>query len=150
MIFQPRIKLPPLRPPCGRPGCACLADVSFGSCWDWGSLTRCPECSMFNVHILWFSTLSFSNFQNENIQCQGVLGRLIRDSRNLVVIFCKYLAYALIALTHTCYLIKNYSPDELKKFLPLKNVKGMASETWCQYPNEGPVIYLDKIFTCIV
>jgi len=60
---------------------------------------------------------------------QGVLGRLIRDSRNLVVIFCKYLAYALIALTHTCYLIKNYSPDELKKFLPLKNVKGMASET---------------------
>ena len=58
-----------------------------------------------------------------------MLGRLIRDSRNLVVIFCKYLAYALIALTHTCYLIKNYSPDELKKFLPLKNVKGMASET---------------------
>jgi len=60
---------------------------------------------------------------------QGVLGRLIRDSRNLVVIFCKYMAYAIIALTHTCYLIKNYSPDELKKFLPLKNVKGMASET---------------------
>ena len=60
---------------------------------------------------------------------QGVLGRLIRDSRNLVVIFCKYMAYAIIALTHTCYLIKNYSPDELNKFLPLKNVKGMASET---------------------
>ena len=60
---------------------------------------------------------------------QGVLGRLIRDSRNLVVIFCKYMAYAIIALTHTCYLIKNYSPDELKKFLPVKNVKGLASET---------------------
>lgn len=58
-----------------------------------------------------------------------LLGRLIRDSRSLVVIFCKYMAYAIIALTHTCYLIKNYGPDELKKFLPLNNVKGMASET---------------------
>ena len=145
------MKLPPLRPPCGRPGRACLADVSCGSCRDRGSLPRCPDSqfSMFNVQILKFSILTFS-VKIFNIQCQGVLGRLIRDSRNLVVIFCKYLAYALIALTHTCYLIKNYSPDELKKFLPLKNVKGMASETWCQYPNEGPVIYLDKIFTCIV
>jgi len=59
---------------------------------------------------------------------QGTLGRLIRDSRNLVVIFCKYMAYAIIALTHTCYLIKNYAPDDLKKFLPLQNVKGLASE----------------------
>jgi len=59
----------------------------------------------------------------------GLLGRLIRDSRSLVVIFCKYMAYAIIALTHTCYLIKNYAPDELKKFLPPQNVKGMACET---------------------
>eukprot|EP00092_Neocalanus_flemingeri_P014640 GFUD01015796.1.p1 GENE.GFUD01015796.1~~GFUD01015796.1.p1 ORF type:complete len:410 (+),score=89.91 GFUD01015796.1:98-1327(+) len=59
----------------------------------------------------------------------SMLGRLIRDSRNIVVIFCKYIAYAIIALTHTCYLIKNYAPDELKKFLPPQNVRGMASET---------------------
>jgi len=58
-----------------------------------------------------------------------LLGRLIRDSRSLVVIFCKYMAYAIIALTHTCYLIKNYGPDDLKKFLPVQNVKGMACET---------------------
>jgi len=59
----------------------------------------------------------------------SMLGRLIRDTRNIVVIFCKYIAYAIIALTHTCYLIKNYAPDELKKFLPPQNVRGMASET---------------------
>jgi len=59
----------------------------------------------------------------------SMLGRLIRDTRNIVVIFCKYIAYAIIALTHTCYLIKNYAPDELKKFLPPQSVRGMASET---------------------
>jgi len=59
----------------------------------------------------------------------SMLGRLIRDTRNIVVIFCKYIAYAIIALTHTCYLIKNYAPDELKKFLPPQTVRGMASET---------------------
>jgi len=58
----------------------------------------------------------------------GMLGRLVRDSRNLVVVFCKYMAYAIIALTHTCYLIKNYAPDDLKKFLPPQNVKGLALE----------------------
>ena len=41
----------------------------------------------------------------------SMLGRLIRDTRNIVVIFCKYIAYAVIALTHTCYLIKNYQSD---------------------------------------
>ena len=59
----------------------------------------------------------------------SMLGRLIRDTRNIVVIFCKYIAYAIIALTHTCYLIKNYAPDELKKYLPPQAVRGMASET---------------------
>lgn len=59
----------------------------------------------------------------------SVLGKMVRDSRALVVIFCKYVAYAIIALTHTCYLIKNYAPAELKKFLPPQNVRGMASES---------------------
>ena len=60
---------------------------------------------------------------------KSMLGRLIRDTRNIVVIFCKYIAYAIIALTHTCYLIKNYAPDDLKKYLPPQAVRGMASET---------------------
>ena len=59
----------------------------------------------------------------------SMLGRLIRDTRNIVVIFCKYIAYAIIALTHTCYLIKNYAPDDIKKYLPPQTVRGMASET---------------------
>ena len=60
----------------------------------------------------------------------SILGKLIKETRNIVVIFCKYIAYAIIALTHTCYLIKNYAPDDLKKYLPPQAVRGMASETW--------------------
>jgi len=59
----------------------------------------------------------------------SMLGKLLREARSIVVVFCKYTAYAIIALTHTCYLIKNYAPDDLKKFLPPQNVRGMASET---------------------
>jgi len=72
-----------------------------------------------------------THFESAEIEevSSSMLGRLIRDTRNIVVIFCKYIAYAIIALTHTCYLIKNYAPDELKKFLPPQNVRGMASET---------------------
>ena len=57
------------------------------------------------------------------------LARLLRDTKLAQVVFCKYIAYAIIALTHTCYLIKNYAPDELKKFLPVQNVRGLAQET---------------------
>ncbi len=59
----------------------------------------------------------------------SVLARLIKDTKLALVVFCKYIAYAIIALTHTCYLIKNYAPDELKKFLPVQNVRGLAQET---------------------
>ena len=59
----------------------------------------------------------------------SMLGRLVRDTRYIVVIFCKYIAYAIIALTHTCYLIKNYGPDDLKKYFPPQAVRGLASET---------------------
>ena len=59
----------------------------------------------------------------------SALGRLVKEVRNLVVIFCKYCAYAIIALTHTCYLIKNYGPGEqFNKFLPADRVRGMALE----------------------
>ncbi len=59
----------------------------------------------------------------------SMLTRLLRDTKLALVVFCKYIAYAIIALTHTCYLIKNYAPDELKKFLPVQNVRGLAQET---------------------
>ena len=59
----------------------------------------------------------------------SLLGKIIRETKHVVVVFCKYIAYAIIALTHTCYLIKNYSPDNLKNFLPPQNVRGMAYET---------------------
>ena len=59
----------------------------------------------------------------------NLLDRLARDTRHLVVLFCKYVAYAIIALTHTCYLIKNYAPDEIKRFLPTDRVRGLALET---------------------
>ena len=59
----------------------------------------------------------------------SALGRLVKEVRNLVVIFCKYCAYAIIALTHTCYLIKNYGPDDVRKYLPPQTVRGLASET---------------------
>ena len=39
-----------------------------------------------------------------------MLERLISESKHLVVLFCKYLGYIIIALTHTCYLLKNYKP----------------------------------------
>jgi len=59
----------------------------------------------------------------------SLLGKMMKETRRVVVVFCKYIAYAVIALTHTCYLIKNYAPDDLKKFLPPGNVKGLASES---------------------
>jgi hypothetical protein len=59
----------------------------------------------------------------------SMLTRLLRDTKLALIVFCKYIAYAIIALTHTCYLIKNYAPDELKKFLPVQNVRGLAQET---------------------
>jgi len=59
----------------------------------------------------------------------SVLERIIRETRHVVVVFCKYIAYAVIALTHTCYIIKNYVPDEFRKYLPPKSVKGLAVET---------------------
>jgi len=59
----------------------------------------------------------------------SVLEKIIRETRHVVVVFCKYIAYAVIALTHTCYIIKNYAPDDLRKYLPPKNVKGLAVES---------------------
>ena len=73
-----------------------------------------------------FSPLSLAEIEEVSA---SLLGKLLKETRRAVVVFCKYIAYAIIALTHTCYLIKNYGPDDVKKYLPPQAVRGMASET---------------------
>ncbi len=63
-----------------------------------------------------------------------VLSKLIGDSRHLAVLFCKYLGYVVIAITHTCYLLRNYCPPDSrarqeKMYLPPDRVRGMAEES---------------------
>ena len=38
-----------------------------------------------------------------------MIEKLIRESKNVVVLFCKYAGYMLIAITHTCYMLRHYS-----------------------------------------
>ena len=40
----------------------------------------------------------------------AMLERLVIDTRHLVTVFCKYLGFVIIAVTHTCYLLRHYSP----------------------------------------
>jgi len=53
---------------------------------------------------------------------------LIENNMQLVVFFCKYIAYGVIALTHTCYLLKNYNSFEFKKYLPSMKKQGIHNE----------------------
>ena len=38
-----------------------------------------------------------------------MMDKLIKETKHLVVLFCKYIGYAIIALTHTCFLLKHYT-----------------------------------------
>ena len=38
-----------------------------------------------------------------------MIEKLIRETKNIVVLFCKYAGYILIAVTHTCYMLRHYS-----------------------------------------
>ena len=75
----------------------------------------------------------------------SMLDKLIEQTRHLVVLFCKYIGYALIAVMHTCYLLKHYgqrpapAADERNEtdpnlplpeshFMPVEKVKGLAME----------------------
>ena len=61
-----------------------------------------------------------------------MLNRLIRESHHMVVLFCKYVGYAIIALSHTCYLLRHYSPEKheaAKRFLPVDRIRGLAVES---------------------
>ena len=38
-----------------------------------------------------------------------MIEKLIREAKNIVVLFCKYAGYMLIAITHTCYMLRHYT-----------------------------------------
>lgn len=77
-----------------------------------------------------------------------MLDKLIKQTRHLVVLFCKYIGYALIAVMHTCYLLRHYGTknvnsqsDEIVQennpmasvlvdghYIPVEKVRGYAME----------------------
>ena len=86
-----------------------------------------------------------------------MIEKMIREAKNFVVLFCKYAGYMLIAITHTCYMLRhytgsttatsvvethrnnnlqngdilshNYVEQKPDTFLPPERVKGLAMET---------------------
>jgi len=76
----------------------------------------------------------------------SMLDRLIEQTRHLVVLFCKYIGYALIAIMHTCYLLRHYGQKPAQNneerhqtdpmlaavaeghYMPIEKVKGLAVE----------------------
>ncbi len=38
-----------------------------------------------------------------------MIEKLVRTAKNVVVLFCKYAGYILIAFTHTCYMLRHYT-----------------------------------------
>ena len=86
-----------------------------------------------------------------------MIEKMIREAKNFVVLFCKYAGYMLIAITHTCYMLRhytgsttatsvvethrnnnlqngdilshNYVEQKPDTFLPPERVKGLAMDT---------------------
>jgi len=56
------------------------------------------------------------------------LTSLINEMKNVLIVLCKYIAYGIIALTHTCFLLKNFTSHDYKNVLPKEKLKGLASE----------------------
>ena len=42
----------------------------------------------------------------------AMMANLITEARHLAVLFCKYMGYVVIAVTHTCYILRHYSPPQ--------------------------------------
>ena len=59
------------------------------------------------------TTLQWLLSQDDSDSIEEVTGtmmeKLVKDTKHLVVLFCKYIGYAIIALTHTCFLLKHYT-----------------------------------------
>ena len=105
----------------------------------------------------------FSQADDDSIEelTSPMIEKLIREAKNVVVLFCKYAGYLLIALTHTCYMLRHFTgtPSVVKKaenvpatapvvvavqngdllqqipntFLPPDKVKGLAREAWTHF-----------------
>ena len=72
------------------------------------------NCILFKGNLLDAqSTLQWLLSQVDEDSIEEVTGtmmeKLIKDTKHLVVLFCKYIGYAIIALTHTCFLLKHYT-----------------------------------------
>jgi len=79
-----------------------------------------------------FENVGLRDWLSENIHHQQIeiqnLATIIEENVQVVIFFCKYIAYGVIALTHTCYLLKNYNSFEFKKFLPSFKTRGIFYE----------------------
>jgi len=73
------------------------------------------------------NTLQWLLSQADSASIEEVTGtmmdKLIKETKHLVVLFCKYIGYAIIALTHTCYLLKHYTstPSQHSNNPPVAN-----------------------------
>ena len=87
-----------------------------------------------------------------------MIEKMIREAKNFVVLFCKYAGYMLIAITHTCYMLRHYTgsttatsvvqnhnqnnnlqngevlnnfvEQKPDTYLPAERVRGLAMESW--------------------
>lgn len=53
--------------------------------------------------------LEQSSDDNISELTSNMIEKLVREAKNVVVLFCKYAGYMLIAITHTCYMLRHYS-----------------------------------------
>lgn len=63
---------------------------------------------------------------------------MIRQSMHVVVVFCKYLGYVVIAITHTCFILRHLHIDKTasaggsvsldRGYLAAEVVRGLANE----------------------
>ena len=125
--------------------------------------------NLYNISTLFFSWISGNIFDdvkalswildqadNDSIEelTSPMIEKMIREAKNFVVLFCKYAGYMLIAITHTCYMLRHYTgsttatsvvqnnnlqngqvlnnfveqkPDT---YLPAERVRGLAMESW--------------------
>ena len=61
------------------------------------------------------SALEWILNQNEHDSIEELtspmIEKIIREAKNVVVLFCKYAGYLLIATTHTCYMLRHYAGE---------------------------------------
>ena len=84
------------------------------------------------------ATLQWVLSQADDDSIEEVTGtmmeKLIKETKHLVVLFCKYIGYAIIALTHTCYLLKHYTSSTSSSH---SNVQPASINGQAQYGEVG-------------